>query len=190
MKEKDWIDKKIIPNLKSFNNKKYRIKSNIDLIYASEIKEYNGADNPKHDLSHTYKTDILIFEHKNKKLYKPRIVIEVKKDINTHDSITYSQKAINHKFVHPYLRYGILIKSSTGIPSRLFWHGSYFDFMFSWKEYDPKDYELKHLTDLIKKELQISEKIEKMIYNKKKTYYMINRSLKFEPEKNTKVSTR
>ena len=187
MTEKDWVNNIIIPKLKSFNDKKYRIKPNVELIYASEIKQYNGTNNPKHDLSHRYKTDILIFEHKNENLYKPRIVIEVKRGINTHDSITYSQKAINHKFVHPYLRYGILIKSSNGIPSRLFWHGSYFDFMFSWNEYNPKKYELDHLTDLIKKELKTSEKIEKMIYSNRKIppehYYMIHRSLKIKPEK-------
>ena len=153
-----------------------------------KYKEYNGKNHPKHDFSsHKYKTDLLIFEHKNENLYKPRIVIEIKRGITTHGAITYSQKAISHKSVHPYLRYGMLIKSPAGIPSRLFWHGSCFDFMFSWNEYNPKEKELDDLTGLIKEELKNSEKIEKMIYNnRKKTsehYYMIHRSLSIVPNK-------
>ena len=59
--------------------------------------------------------------------------------------------------------------------------------MFSWNNYDPEDYELEHLKNLIKKELKNSEKIEEIVFSNKKKkpkhYYMIHRSLKFKLEK-------
>jgi hypothetical protein len=62
-----------------------------------------------------YATDILIREDVSNDRWKPRVIIELKiNSINTHDSITYSEKAYAHKSVFPYLRYGIVIGNHKG----------------------------------------------------------------------------
>ena len=99
---------------------------------------YDSKPNSHNFIS--YETDILVGEHITDQIWKPRIIIEAKIGrITTHDAITYSRKALTHKNVHPYLRYGILIgnRSHHPLPGRLFRHGENFDFMQSWISYKP-----------------------------------------------------
>ena len=88
------------------------------------------------EVKRAYETDLLVSEKVTDQKWKPRLIIEVKiKAVTTHDAITYSQKASEHKIVHPYLRYGILVGSREHypLPGLLFRHGVHFDFMLSWK---------------------------------------------------------
>ena len=55
-----------------------------------------------------YQTDLCIFEKKSEDVSIPRVVMEFKTRITTHDALTYSAKATKHKQVYPYLRYGIV----------------------------------------------------------------------------------
>lgn len=174
MTEKNWITDIILQKLELKFDEKYQLEQGSKLIYAYEITEYKGTDSPKKPEPKRYETDILISEYRNGNLYKPRVVIEVKKQINTHEAIAYNQKAMNHKLTHPYLRYGILIRESKGIPGRLSYHGNSFDFIFSWSDYNPKNNELKDFVDLIKKELKNSEDIETLGNSGK---YMIHKNL-------------
>ena len=150
MKETEWaklVAEKIDSELSSF-----KVEAGKKLAYANEIVEYGEDDTLYNKMA--YETDILIYEINKNNTWKPRVVIETKIDrVTTHDSITYSQKAATHKYVHPYLRYGIFLghRGNHPLPGRLFRHGAHFDFMISWQDFEPKDYEWKALKGIIKK---------------------------------------
>jgi len=134
-----------------------------------------------------YETDILIYEQLKEKIWKPRIIIEAKiNSVTTHDAITYSQKAQAHKNVHPYLRYGILIgnRKHHPLPGRLFRHGSHFDFMQSWKTFEPDKREWSTLIDILKSEYEASLTLDEIIYNSRskdrEKYTCLHRPLKLD----------
>jgi len=75
-----------------------------------------------------FQTDLCVFEVKANGIAIPRVAIEFKTRITTHDVITYSAKATKHKQVYPYLRYGLVASSETSVPGRLFTHNESLDF--------------------------------------------------------------
>src|SRR5882672_7887143 len=75
-----------------------------------------------------FQTDLCVFEEKSADVVIPRVVLEFKTNITTHDVITYSAKARKHKQVYPYLRYGVVMSSVATIPKRLFVHNESLDF--------------------------------------------------------------
>lgn len=91
-------------------------------------------------------------------------------NINTHDAITYSQKAANHKSVFPYLRYGIMLgnRQHHPLPGRLYRHGTQFDFMISFREYEPMAKEITTFEKVLLEEVQASRTLENMIYQSRK----------------------
>lgn len=148
------------------------------LTYANEVVAYTQAQEEKIECEQMrFETDILIYESLDNGRWKPRVVIETKiRDVTTHDAITYSQKAANHKAVHPYLRYGIGIGKIDQLPGRLFRHGENFDFMISWSDFDPNGDELDSLMAVVKKEVEASRQLEEIMYgtrNKDRTKYFI-----------------
>ena len=164
MKETDWA--KLIAEKLDKALAGYCVEAGKKLIYANEIVEYGDSINSYNEMA--YETDILVYEKSNNNSWKPRVVIETKiESVNTHDSITYSQKSATHKYVHPYLRYGIFLghRKHYPLPGRLFRHGAHFDFMLSWKDYQPDDYEWEALLDIVKKEIIASKQLEEMIFN-------------------------
>jgi hypothetical protein len=99
------------------------------------------------------------------------VVVEAKVgSITTHDAITYSQKAANHKSVFPYLRYGIMLgdRGHYPLPGRLYRHGTQFDFMISFREYDPSPNELEAFQKVLMAEVEESQALERMIYESRK----------------------
>ena len=98
-------------------------------------------------------------------------MVEAKVDsITTHDAITYSQKAANHRSVFPYLRYGIMLgnRQHYPLPGRLYRHGTQFDFMISFREYEPSAKELEAFRDVLLAEVQASQALENMIYESRR----------------------
>ncbi len=75
-----------------------------------------------------FQTDLCVFEKISEDVSIPRIVLEFKTSITTHDVLTYSAKASKHKQVYPYLRYGIIASDETIVPGRLFTHNESLDF--------------------------------------------------------------
>jgi hypothetical protein len=75
-----------------------------------------------------FQTDLCIFEEKSKEICIPRVVLEFKTTVSTHDVLTYSAKATKHKQVYPYLRYGIVASAEANVPGRLFTHNESLDF--------------------------------------------------------------
>lgn len=75
-----------------------------------------------------FQTDLCIFEKKGEGICIPRVVMEFKTHITTHDILTYSAKAAKHKQIYPYLRYGIIAEKDMEVPKRLFTHNDSLDF--------------------------------------------------------------
>lgn len=179
MTELEWaklVAKKLDRELSEFH-----VEAGKKLIYANEIIEYSESSPLYNEMD--YETDILIYETFNNK-WKPRVVIETKiNSVSTHDAITYSQKSASHKYVHPYLRYGIFIgnRKHHPLPGRLFRHGAHFDFMLSWQGYDPLNYEWDTLIDILNKEISASKQLEEMFFNSRsknrEKYYALHKPL-------------
>lgn len=148
------------------------------LPYTSEILAYSGSTTTV--TTTDYETDLLIVEHINADTWKPRLIIEGKlTKVTTHDAITYSQKALTHKNVHPYLRYGIVLgdRHHYPLPGRLVRHGAYFDFMFSCVSIEPTEAELSDLLNIILDEVEASRQLEEILYNSRKSTRMRYTSL-------------
>lgn len=106
-----------------------------------------------------FQTDILI---KNDKV--PLVVVELKVGgFSTHDVLTYSTKAIKHKEVYPYLRYGLVISGKKKIDKRFFTHNTGFDFAMAIG--NTKD-NVEELVEIIKEQLRTSECMLEILENK------------------------
>jgi len=188
MNEKQWVSSFVkrleeslqleFPTIKAVNG--YR------LPYASEILSYDASNASQQNFI-AYETDILIFEQLSETKWKPRIIIETKIiSVTTHDAITYSQKAKTHKYVHPYLRYGILLgkRGNDPLPGRLFRHGVHFDFMLSWKDFVADHDEWNKLIEILKIEIEASRTLDEIIYNSRsksrKRFTSLHRPLKLD----------
>lgn len=154
------------------------------LPYAFEVLAYEDRTPTQKNMI-AYETDILIYETIGSNEWKPRVVIEGKLgSVTTHDAITYSQKALTHKNVHPYLRYGIILgnRKHYPLPGRLFRHGAFFDFMLSWKAIEPSDEELNRLITLILDEVEASRNLDEILFNSRNPnrarYTLLHRPLK------------
>ena len=114
--------------------------------YAFEISSFNRdweveSENFRET---SFETDMVIYEKYNDRIV-PRVIIESKVGtVSTHDAITYSHKAMYHKNVIPFVRYGIMLgaRETYPLPGRLFRHGTNFDFLFSFVDYLPSKKEV------------------------------------------------
>lgn len=195
MREKDWI-KSIIENIERLlrqTDGNIRVVEGHRLSYANEVVTYNKANKPDKQKSTGYQTDVLVYEQLDETTWKPRIVIECKLGkVTTHDAITYSQKAAAHKYVHPYLRYGILIgnREHYPLPGRLFRHGHHFDFMLSWKAFQADKKEMDKLVEIIIDEIQASKTLDEILFNSRAKnrdkYTSLHRPLKLYNESDAK----
>ena len=69
-----------------------------------------------------FETDLCVFETVGSEPVKiPRVVMEFKQGLSTHDVLTYSAKATRHKQVYPYLRYGLVIGKEGSLPTTAAW---------------------------------------------------------------------
>lgn len=106
-----------------------------------------------------FQTDILV---KNDKV--PLVVVELKiGGFSTHDVLTYSAKALKHKEVYPYLRYGLVVGEKTKIDKRFFTHNTGFDFAIAVG--NTKD-SVEELVEIIKEQLRASECMLEILENR------------------------
>jgi hypothetical protein len=186
MTERQWVNG-FVPGIERAlrkSDKSLRVADGFKIPYSSEILSYKG-DLAEVQKTTPYETDILVFEVIGLEEWKPRVVIETKlRNVTTHDAITYSQKAQAHKFVHPYLRYGILIgeRNHYPLPGRLFRHGQHFDFMMSWTGEKATKTEFAAFIELLEDEVNSSRRLEEVIYNSRaadrKKYTILHKPLK------------
>ena len=115
-----------------------------------------------------FQTDLCVFEKKNENVSIPRVVMEFKTSITTHDVLTYSAKATKHKQVYPYLRYGIIASAEATVPGRLFTHNESLDFCAAVDGLD--DSQLKAFFEkLLAQEVETSRQLEKIAFSNVKT---------------------
>ena len=115
-----------------------------------------------------FQTDLCVFE-KKRDLFIPRVVMEFKGGITTHDVLTYSAKARKHKQAYPYLRHGIICSELASIPGRVFAHNEAVDFCAAIKDY--RDERLNEfLRAFLKTEVASSRQLERIGFGKARAY--------------------
>jgi len=112
-----------------------------------------------------FQTDLCVLEEVSDGTLIPRVVIEFKKGITTHDVLTYSAKARKHKQVYPYLRYGILGSQERVVPGRVFVHNEALDFCIAAAALDVNRFR-RTLAALLRDEIKASKRLESMAFDK------------------------
>ncbi len=145
----------------------YEIKKGEVLIYkviVNENGEFNPGDpqNPRRG-NLSFQTDLLI-----RKNNLPLVVIEAKcGGFSTHDILTYSTKALKHKEVYPYLRYGLVVGNTKVITNKFFTHNAGFDFALALENmHNDKLYEL---VEIIEQQLRAAEFLLDILKHKNRT---------------------
>lgn len=155
-------------------NGKLVVKKGANLFYEltlnRELKlSVVDTQNPKRGSS-AFQTDICVFEKINETEF-PRIVIEFKTNITSHDIITYSSKAGKHKKIYPGLRYGLLASEIDIIPDRFFIHNENLDFFIAAGQYKKPELLNKMVKDLIENEVTTARTLEKIYFGETKFNY-------------------
>lgn len=186
MNEKEWVELIAEKSRRSVvsHSEALRIETGLKLPYGYEILEYRQNPQPT---AVKFQTDMAIVEDVGDGRWKPRVVLEAKvRSITTHDAITYSQKASAHRAVHPYLRYGVMLgnRGKYPLPGRLYRHGTQFDFMISFKGYEPTENEMVDFVRLLHMEIDASRALEKIIYESRRPdrdrYTVLHRRLELK----------
>lgn len=123
-----------------------------------------------------FQTDLCVFEEKSVKngekssvISLPRVVLEFKTRLTTHDVLTYSAKARKHKQVYPYLRYGLVGSDVLTVPKRFFIHNESLDFCAALESQKHHPDQLKiFFEQLIDDEVKASQRLEKVAFGKEK----------------------
>jgi hypothetical protein len=112
-----------------------------------------------------FQTDLCIFEQVETDVKIPRVVLEFKKGLSTHDVLVYSSKARRHKQIYPYLRYGLIVGSESKVPGKFFTHNEALDFCVAASSF--KESRLHEImAKLLKAEIEESRKLEKITFGK------------------------
>jgi len=114
------------------------------------------------------KYEELIKKFKEELFLLPLVVIEIKYgDFDTHNILAYSEKALKHKEIYPYLRYGSVIGNIEKIPNKFFKHNKGLDFAYSLKDIND-DKSIKELVEIIKQQVDSARSILDIINSDKK----------------------
>lgn len=112
-----------------------------------------------------FQTDLCVFEVVAPDLEIPRVVLEFKPKLSTHDVLTYSAKARRHKQIYPYLRYGLVIARYKVVPKRFFLHNEALDFCVAAASFHTKEL-TKFIAKLLKREVRTSHQLEDIAFGK------------------------
>jgi hypothetical protein len=166
----------------SILDKPLRVQRHAVLLYQITLDNELKLVPPKHELQKpkrgqsAFQTDLCVFEDKQTALGDekttvsiPRVVMEFKGSITTHDVLTYSAKARKHKQVYPYLRYGIIVSEEAFVPGRVFTHNEALDFCAAIADY--KGARLSEiLAEILKAEVECSRRLEAIAFGKMRTH--------------------
>jgi hypothetical protein len=117
-----------------------------------------------------FQTDLCVFESKSGDIKLPRVVLEFKAGISTHDVLTYSAKARKHKQVYPYLRYGLVVSHEAIVPHRFFIHNEALDFFGPLKNAREKDLG-EFFSRLIEREVATSRRMERIAFGQQPQFF-------------------
>ncbi len=110
-----------------------------------------------------FQTDLCVFETVDAETAIPRVVLEFKPALSTHDVIVYSAKARRHKQIYPYLRYGLVVGNEVRVPGKFFTHNEALDFCVACATYKANRLH-EIIARLLKAEVQASRQLEKAIF--------------------------
>ena len=88
---------------------------------------------------------------------------------STHDIITYSQKAVRHKEIYPYLRYGFVVGGSTSLSKKFLTHNQGIDFAMSVSSLDTKG-ECAALIQLVERQIEDAQRLVELMRDDGKTF--------------------
>jgi len=154
--------------LKGEFGNEYNVEENKNLIYKVIIDEnlkYEPSDprNPKRG-DYAFQTDIAIVKREGN---LPLVIIETKYGaFSSHDVLTYSTKALRHKEIYPYIRYGLVVGGEDKIDNRFFVHNVGLDFAIAIEKIDEAD--LKRLSTIIREQLESAKLLLDIFVKKKK----------------------
>ncbi len=157
MSENQFRDK--VCTILQSNLPRNRIKTRAKLLYRL-IVDGNGNlrpedyRNPRRSELSAFETDILVSDEGAS---VPLVVIETKYGgLNTDNLLAYSAKAVKHKEVYPYLRYGLFVGDRDGIEEKFFVHNIAFDFALAVENIDSDSPEM---IKLVKKQIHAAESL-------------------------------
>lgn len=110
-----------------------------------------------------FQTDLCVFEQVAANVRIPRVVLEFKPGLSTHDILTYTTKARKHKQVYPYLRYGLVASKERRVTGKFFTHNEALDFYLAAGALSRGSL-LTLLRALLKKEVAASRRLEAMAF--------------------------
>jgi hypothetical protein len=138
----------------------HAVDSGKSILYKIEIDAFgkvthDAVDAPSRG-QFAFQTDILIT-----KASLPLVVIELKVgSFSTHDVITYSWKAVRHKQVYPYLRYGFVVFGLGILGRRFVTHNEGFDFAMALPDMAAVEGDL---VPLVQRQLASAERMRALI---------------------------
>jgi len=162
------------------NLPRYQVETGKSTLYKAIVDfdgKYDPEDpkNPKRG-QYAFQTDILI---SNKKV--PLVVIETKfGDFSTHDVITYSTKAVKHKEVYPYLRYGFIVGGKVKIERKFFVHNTGFDFAIAT---EISDEDLNNIVEVVREQVKSAELLLDILKDKPARKYVTKMQVEWAFEK-------
>lgn len=141
----------------------YRVGERQSLLYKIFIDqdgeitpEIKKIKNPKRAQG-AFQTDILIARKRNN---IPLVALELKyKGLSTHDIITYSSKAVRHKEIYPYLRYGLVAARRKLIDRKFFTHNIGIDFALVYRGETSNGQLLK----MVRKQIRVAEQMRRIL---------------------------
>ena len=138
----------------------------------NRLKMTVNPRDPKRGQS-AFQTDLCVFEtvesEDGDSVKIPRVVMEFKWGLSTHDVLTYSAKATRHKQVYPYLRYGLVIGKARVLPGRFFTHNSGMDFAVAAASFGHSRLH-QMLAELLEKEVAASRRLEQITFGDAKAH--------------------
>jgi hypothetical protein len=152
------------------------IKQGAALLYQvnvdNKLEVKINPKEPKRGYS-AFQTDLCIFEEIDKNTKIPRVVLEFKKGLSTHDVLVYSAKARKHKQIYPYLRYGMIIGKENKVPGRFLTHNEALDFCVAAASFK-KNRLHELLAKIIKAEIKSSRQLEEIVFGNEALYVYRN----------------
>ena len=132
------------------------VDNNLKVMSEAQVRSPKRGDS-------AFQTDLCLFEVKSDDVLLPRVVLEFKTSITTHDVLTYSAKATKHKQIYPYLRYGLVAENERKVPGRFFTHNEAMDFCLSLSGLSNDD-SASAFRHLLVKELECSRLLERVAF--------------------------
>lgn len=155
----------------------YRVEQSAALLYQitldNQLEIHIDVRRPVRGSS-AFETDLCVFERKEiskgkglepETIQIPRVVLEFKTGISTHDILTYSAKAKKHKQVYPYLRYGLVASKHSEVPGRFFTHNDALDFCAAVSDLHEPDLST-FFEGLLSSEIACSKRLEEVVFGR------------------------